>query len=101
MNFVEEYKLAEKLVKNDGYISEMIINYLVERKIYHTTAVLILSSLFSYDRDFSRELIYSHEYYAPFENEVNPFNEEIGEFRIRLNDEDENNDCEEDCNESE
>jgi hypothetical protein len=76
MNVKEEFNLAKRLVVEEGYITEMIIEHFVQRNIYHTIAVYFLSSIFDYSLDFSKELIYSHNYYSNNKNEVNPFNEE-------------------------
>lgn len=84
MNIKSELDIVKKLVK-DGYITEMVIEHLAEKKIHHSGAIFIVSIVFNHTRDFSRQLIYDHEYYAPFENERNPFNEEIGEIHIKLN----------------
>ena len=76
MDIKEELLKAKELIKN-GYDESMLINYLAERKIYHSLALLIFSSAFNIDYATSREQFYKHNYYSKFEDERNPFNEDF------------------------
>lgn len=77
MNIVKEIDLANKLVKEENYIYEMLVDYLADRKIYHTIAILIFSKVYNVDNDFSKDFIYSNEFYSNFKNEENPFNDDF------------------------
>lgn len=76
MNIKDELSKAKELVKS-GHTEDMLINYLADRKIYHSLAILIFSSTFDKNHEISRARIYEHDYYSKFENEKNPFNEDF------------------------
>lgn len=77
MNIPEEINIVKELVNNDGYIPEMVVDYLAEREIYHTVAAFIYSVVFDVDLDYSKARIYENEYFSEFKNEKNPFNEDF------------------------
>ena len=84
MDIKEELLKAKELIQN-GHDESMLINYLAERKMYHSLALLIFSSAFNVDYETSRDQVYKHNYYSQFEDERNPFNED---FLKTLNDND-------------
>lgn len=83
MRIKEEIDNIRKLVIEEGYLTEMVVSYMVDKKIYHSVAVLILKDVFNYSLDYAEEIIYEHEFYAPFKNEINPFSQNI-DYNINL-----------------
>ena len=75
MNVMKEISLAKKLVDEENYIYEMLVDYLAKRKIHHTIAILIFSKVYEVNDEISEDFIYSNAYYSPFRNEKNPFND--------------------------
>jgi len=88
MNFIEELNLVKKLVNDKSYDISMVLNHLEARNIHHTLALIIISSAFKINRKKSREVLYKHKYYSQFENELNPFTEDLGNISTNLNDND-------------
>ena len=76
MNINLEIKLAKGKV-DEGYDYTEIVNYLADKKIYHTIAVLVFKEAFKVDLDFAKEYIYANKYYLDFKNEHNSFNDDF------------------------
>jgi hypothetical protein len=77
MNIKLEIKLAKQKVSEEGFSKEEIVNYLAERKVYHSVAILIFSNVFEVNDVISSDFIYAHAQYSPFKFEENPFNEDF------------------------
>ncbi|WP_299214651.1 hypothetical protein [uncultured Aquimarina sp.] len=84
MDIKDEISKAKKLVEN-GYSSNMLIDYLAEKKTYHTLSIFIFSAVFNKNADTSAKMVYENEYYSQFKNERNPFNEDF--FKLIKDDE--------------
>lgn len=76
MEFSKRLNLIRNLVYQEGYSKEMVIGYMIDEKIHHSTATLIIASIYNLDQNQAEKIIYKNNYYAKFRNEENPFNKE-------------------------
>ncbi|WP_378187731.1 hypothetical protein ACE939_05075 [Aquimarina sp. W85] len=76
MTFSERLLLVKDLVDQKKYSKEMIIQYMVDEKIHHSIAVIILAKIYKLNQEDAEKIIYNNKYYAEYDSENNPFNKE-------------------------
>lgn len=77
MNINLEITLAQEKVDCEGFDYPKLIDYFVEKKPYHTVALLIFQKVFKVDSNIARQHIYESSHYKNFKEESNPFNEDF------------------------
>jgi hypothetical protein len=78
MNFIKkEIELAKKTARENKFTKEQLVNYLADRKTYHTIAIIIFSIIFKEEDVISKKHIYNNSYYSNFKFEKNPFNDDF------------------------
>jgi hypothetical protein len=77
MNISLEIKLAKEKVFKEGIIREMFVDYMADKEIYHTVAILIFSEVYGEDEETSKGFIYDNKFYSKYLNEKNPFNDDF------------------------